>query len=76
MDLGLNTDDVLEALHRELPNQITMSINKLLTDIKNEGANYTLGILDAMLQELISTDKKLIELSNKLNKEMLVSCQF
>ena len=47
-----------------------MSINKLLTDIKNEGANYTLGILDAMLQELISTDKKLIELSNKLNKEM------
>jgi len=70
VDLGLNTDDVLEALHRELPNQITMSINKLLTDIKNEGANYTLGILDAMLQELISTDKKLIDLSNKLNKEM------
>ena len=70
VDLGLNTDDVLEKLHDDVPKQITQTIRHMLDNIKIDGANYTLGVLEAKTQELKQTENNLTDLLNKLDLEL------
>lgn len=70
VDLGLNTDEILNELHNTIPEQIKSSIFSALTSIKEDGANFTIGLLDEISAELNKTKSELLCLSKKLKAEI------